>query len=74
MERNGMMEIQNPSPLARIFIILQMNVSAMLGYTGAIFKEFFGSGMGTIIGFAILCFWVIVPYWISLSRFVRKDL
>lgn len=64
----------NPIDLARIFIILQMDVSAMLGYTGAIFKEFFGSGIGTIIGFATLCLWVIVPYWISLSRFVRKDL
>lgn len=64
----------NPIDLARIFIILQMDVSAMLGYTGAIFKEFFGSSMGAVIGFGTLCLWVIVPYWISLSRFVRKDL
>jgi len=64
----------NPIDLARIFIILQLDVSAMLGYTGAIFKEFFGSGMGTWIGFGTLCLWVIVPYMISLKSFVRKDL
>ncbi len=64
----------NPIDLARIFIILQMDVSAMLGYTGAIFKDFFGTGMGAIIGFIILCLWVVIPYLISLRRFVRKDL
>jgi len=64
----------NPIDLARIFIILQLDVSAMLGYTGAIFKEFFGTQMGTWIGFGILCLWVAVPYWISLRNFVRKDL
>jgi len=64
----------NPIDLARIFIILQLDVSAMLGYTGAIFKAFFGTGLGTAIGFSLLCLWVIVPYWISKGLFVRKDL
>jgi len=64
----------NPIDLARIFIILQLDVSAMLGYTGAIFKDFFGTGLGSVLGFLILCLWVIIPYLISLRRFVRKDL
>jgi Cu-processing system permease protein len=64
----------NPIDLARIFIILQLDVSAMLGYTGAIFKEFFGTTLGTWVGFAVLTLWVLIPYWISLRRFVRKDL
>src|SRR6187399_2305586 len=64
----------NPINLARIFIILQLDVSAMLGYTGAIFKAFFGTGMGTAIGFGLLCLWVVIPYWISRGLFVRKDL
>jgi len=64
----------NPIDLARIFIILQLDVSAMLGYTGAIFKAFFGTGLGTAIGFGLLCLWVIVPYLISKRLFVRKDL
>jgi Cu-processing system permease protein len=64
----------NPIDLARIFIILQLDVSAMLGYTGAIFKEFFGTTYGTVLGFFILCLWVIIPYTLSLRKFVRKDL
>ncbi len=64
----------NPIDLARIFIILQLDVSAMLGYTGAIFKDFFGTAAGAAIGFALLCLWVMVPYLISLRMFVRKDL
>ena len=64
----------NPIDLARIFIILQLDVSAMLGYTGAIFKNFFGTGLGAAIGFILLCLWAIVPYLISLRKFIRKDL
>ncbi len=64
----------NPIDLARIFIILQLDVSAMLGYTGAIFKAFFGTGGGALIGFFLLSLWVLIPYMISLRQFVKKDL
>ena len=64
----------NPIDLARIFIILQLDVSAMLGYTGAIFKDFFGTGLGVAIGFLLLSLWVALPYLISLRKFVKKDL
>ena len=64
----------NPIDLARIFIILQLDVSAMLGYTGAIFKDFFGTGLGTVIGFLLLSLWAVIPYIISLRLLIRKDL
>lgn len=64
----------NPINLARIFIILQMDVSAMLGYTGAIFKDFFGTGLGAAIGLLLLCLWAAIPFTISLRLFIRKDL
>jgi Cu-processing system permease protein len=64
----------NPIDLARIYMILQLDVSAMLGYTGAIFKEFFGTQMGMVIGFGLLMLWSVVPYIWSLRKFVRKDL
>jgi Cu-processing system permease protein len=66
--------VLNPIDLARIFIILQLDVSAMLGYTGAIFKDFFGTGLGVGIGFLLLSLWVALPYLISLRKFVKKDL
>ena len=64
----------SPIDLARIQILLQLDVSAMMGYTGAIFKDFFGTSCGLIISFALLCLWVILPFFISLKKFKSKDL
>ena len=41
----------NPIDLSRILVLLHLDVSAMMGYTGAIFKDFFGSSFGIIAAF-----------------------
>ncbi|MBW7935822.1 MAG: ABC transporter permease subunit, partial [Flavobacteriales bacterium] len=64
----------SPIDLARILILLHLDVSAMMGYTGAIFKKFFGSAEGMVIAFFLLTLWVAIPYYISLRIFKRKDL
>ncbi|WP_395050498.1 ABC transporter permease subunit [Flavobacterium sp.] len=64
----------SPIDLARIQILLQLDVSAMMGYTGAIFKDFFGTSLGLIISFILLCLWIIVPFFVSLVKFKNKDL
>ena len=64
----------NPIDLSRIQILLQMDISALMGYTGAIFREFFGNSNGIILSFAGLLSWVIFPLIISLKKFKRKDL
>jgi len=64
----------NPIDLARILILLKMDVSVMMGYTGAIFKDFFGTQTGLIASFVVLLVWVIMPAWFSLRKFNRKDL
>ena len=64
----------SPIDLARIQILLQLDVSAMMGYTGAIFKDFFGTTIGLIVSFALLCMWAIIPFYISLTKFKNKDL
>lgn len=64
----------NPIDLARVMILLHLDVSAMMGYTGAIFKDFFGTSLGIIIAFFILFLWIIIPFWISMVKFKRKDL
>lgn len=64
----------NPIDLARIQILLELEVSAMMGYTGAIFKKVLGTSTGLIISFVLLCLWFIVPFWISLKKFVKRDL
>lgn len=64
----------NPIDLARILILLHLDVSAMMGYTGAIFKDFFGTSFGITMAFFILFLWILIPFWSSLLKFKRKDL
>lgn len=64
----------NPVDLGRILILLQMDISAMMGYTGAIFKDFFGTVTGMILSLVILILWVFIPVWLSMRKFNRKDL
>ena len=64
----------NPLDLARILILLHLDVSAMMGYTGAIFRDFFGTTFGIFAAFIILFLWIAVPFRVSLVRFKRKDL
>ncbi len=64
----------NPIDLSRILILLQLDVSAMMGYTGAVFKEFFGATNGLIFTFLILLCWIIIPVWYSTRKFNTKDL
>jgi Cu-processing system permease protein len=64
----------NPIDLARILILLKMDVSALMGYTGAIFRSFFGTTCGMIISAVVLLLWTTIPLWLSLRYFQKKDL
>jgi len=64
----------SPIDLARIQILLHLDVSAMMGYTGAIFKDFFGTTMGLFVSFLLLILWAIIPFTVSLLKFKNKDL
>jgi Cu-processing system permease protein len=64
----------NPIDLSRILILLQLDVSAMMGYTGAVFKDFFGTSTGLLFSFFVLLFWIILPVWYSARKFNSKDL
>ena len=64
----------NPIDLSRVQMLLQIDISALMGYTGAIFREFFGNFTGIVISFLGLFLWIIVPLFISLKKFEKKDL
>ncbi len=64
----------NPIDLGRILILLKMDVSALMGYTGAIFKNFFGTDIGMVISFAILLLWIFIPIQLALRKFNKMDL
>lgn len=64
----------NPIDMGRILILLKMDVSALMGYTGAVFKNFFGTTSGIVITTIVMLLWMIVPLSLSLAKFKKKDL
>ncbi len=63
----------NPIDLGRIVFMLEFNISALMGYTGALFNKFFGSSLGLLVSFIMMVFWFIVPVLLSLKAFIKKD-
>lgn len=51
----------NPIDLSRILILLKLDISALMGYTGAVFQKFLGSGLGLSIAFLSLLLWIGLP-------------
>jgi Cu-processing system permease protein len=45
-----------------------------MGYTGAIFKDFFGTQEGILISFSMLILWAVIPFILSAKKFKSKDL
>lgn len=63
----------NPIDLSRTLILLKLDISALMGYTGAIFQSFLGNIWGTIIAYSSLLLWTIVPMIILRINALRKD-
>jgi Cu-processing system permease protein len=63
----------NPIDLSRILILLKLDISALMGYTGAVFQRFLGSGLGMSLALGMLLLWIGLPAlgirWVAL----RKD-
>lgn len=64
----------NPIDLARIMILLKMDIAALMGYTGAFYKAFFGGYAGVLFSSVLLIAWAVIPLSIALIIFKRKDL
>ncbi len=63
----------NPVDLSRILVVLKLDVAALMGYTGALFKEFLYSKLGILMALASIFLWIIIPYIITLRIFYNKD-
>ena len=64
----------NPIDLGRIFVVLKMDVSALMGLTSALYKDFFGSSTGMLFTLGIMFLWIVFPLWLAVRRFKKKDL
>jgi len=64
----------NPIDLVRIALLLQFDISALMGYTGAVFNHFFTGGAGVLAIAGALAIWIGGPLTAGLMVFNRKDL
>lgn len=65
--------LANPVDVARVLVITQLDVSALMGYTGALFQHTFGTAVGTGVAAAALLTWCAVPLGLAGRRFLRRD-
>ena len=65
--------VLNPIDLSRMLILLKLDISALMGYTGAVFNKFFGSNQGIILAALSLVFWFIIPTLGMLKLASKKD-
>ncbi len=63
----------NPIDLSRILILLKLDISALMGYTGALFQQFFGTNIGMVTSFGILLLWVLGPIGLIVIKSRKRD-
>lgn len=64
----------NPVDLGRIIVLLNLDVSALMGYTGALYKSILGSVWGILLSFGLMVLWIVVPVLLSKRIFARRDI
>jgi Cu-processing system permease protein len=63
----------NPIDLARITVLLEFDISALMGYTGAVYNRFFGTFYGMITAVASMLIWLVLPLYGATNRFRKMD-
>lgn len=63
----------NPIDLARVLLMLEFDVSALMGYTGAVFQDFFGGRLGLAVALTALFVWWLVPVAAGARALEKKD-
>ena len=63
----------NPIDLGRVLIMLFLDTSALMGYTGAVFYKFFGTWKGIMASAFALTVWIILPIYFLIRYSNKKD-
>ncbi|MBL7800129.1 MAG: ABC transporter permease subunit [Chitinophagales bacterium] len=64
----------NPIDMARLMVLMKLDISALMGFTGAVYKQFFGSSFGLFYTIGIMLFWITLPLLASVRIFKKKNL
>lgn len=64
----------NPIDMARIMVLMKLDISALMGFTGAVYKQFLGSNFGLIYTAVIMLLWIVLPLLAAVRIFKKKNL
>lgn len=67
------MSLINPLDLGRLLLLLDFDVAALMGYTGAVFKQFLGTSLGLTVATIALLGWTGIPLALGFRRFRARD-
>lgn len=65
--------VANPVDLARVILLLQFDMAALMGYTGAAFQQVFSGRTGIGIAAGALVAWTMAPLWLGMRAFAKRD-
>lgn len=68
-----LLALLNPIDLTRINVLLQLDIAALMGYSGAVFHKFFGTTIGQIIIYCSMSFWIFINIFILKWLINKKD-
>ena len=63
----------NPVDLARVLVTLAVGSGALLGPTSAVLAKLFGATWGIALGVVVLALETVVPLWVAVRVFRRRD-
>lgn len=72
-ELSLVLTLLNPVDLSRVMVLLKLEIAALLGYSGAVFNDFFGTAKGIGMALGVMLLWVSVPVGLILRSGNRKN-
>jgi len=64
----------NPIDIGRMMIVTQMEAAALMGHSGAVFREFLSTGWGWLYALLAMLTWILLPTLGAMRIFRKKDL
>lgn len=63
----------NPVDLARVSLLLSLDLSALMGYTGTVLQKSLSGGLGSVLITGTLIVWIGLPLFLGVHHFHKRD-
>lgn len=67
------LSLLNPIDMCRILLMFSLDISVLMGLTGAVLNLYLGTFIGKLIIYICLLFWFLIPLYIGKKIFIKKD-